>query len=108
MSSLEDADQCFRRGFAKIATTALERYPFTKDNLYERVRPRLAQGNMTALRDLAQGKGWIHGPMLTEIFRELGLPNADALGTAYQTLREAVNGKTEPTYRSRTKRFRQR
>jgi len=100
-SSREEADAALRLGFGIVVKAYREASGRDNDDLHTATRPRLTQGNPGAVRDLEHGKGWIHPDVATELFVELQIPDATRLGDAYRTLKDLVDGRSEPTYRRR-------
>ncbi len=95
------ADTGFRAAFGSIVTAYKQRSGRSNKELHESTRPRLTQGNEGAVRDLANGLGWIEPAVATELFVELGIPDASELGDAYRLLKDFVDGRTEPHYRAK-------
>jgi hypothetical protein len=100
-TSCESADAAFRKAFGQIVAAYRSVSQKTYDQLHDATRPRLAQGNPGAARDLEAASGWINPDVAAELFAELEIPGAVKLGEAYRTLKSFVDGHSEGYYRSR-------
>jgi len=96
------ADLHFRLGFAQLLEAGMKAADDPNTALLNsrlKLKYSLRQGNAAAIRDSSKGAGWIDEPYAAALFEELGVPYASQLANAYKSLKEAVEGKTEKTYR---------